>query len=124
LHNQKDGAVQWSQGIEFYLALRRLQKRVWLLQYDNSVHGVYGEDAKDYTIRLNQFFDHYLKGYPPPVWMTQGIPARLKGIETGYELDPKGECGPNCLICKKKEYKNIDPELAGSMFMRKKTQHH
>lgn len=114
IHNKKDGGVQWRQGVELYMALRRLNKPSWMLQYDNGGHTLDGKlpESKDYTIRLTQFFDHYLKGYPPPVWMTRGVPAKMKGIETGYELDPKGECGPNCPICKKKDYKNFDPKLA------------
>jgi hypothetical protein len=36
---------------------------------------------------MAQFFDHYLKGTAAPKWMTRGIPARLKGICTGLELD-------------------------------------
>ena len=31
-------------------------------------------DQKDYTIRLQQFFDHYLKGAPTPDWMEKGVP--------------------------------------------------
>jgi hypothetical protein len=76
-----------------------------MLQYDDGGHSVKGKDAVDFTIRLTQFFDHYLKGAPPPKWMTVGIPARLKGIETGYELDPNGSCGKDCKICKGKKYK-------------------
>jgi hypothetical protein len=37
-----------------------------------------------------QFFDHYLKGAPPPKWMTEGVPASSKGIDTGLELDTSG----------------------------------
>jgi len=91
MHNKKDEAVPWEQAIELYLSLRRLGKRVWWLQYDKGDHFVDGNDAIDYTIRMTQFFDHYLKGAPPPKWMTQGIPAKLKGIETGYELDTSGK---------------------------------
>ncbi len=79
------------QGVEMFLALRRLGKKVWMLQYDNGDHGVNGKDAEDYTIRFTQFFDHYLKGAPAPRWMTEGIPANLKGIETGYEPDISGK---------------------------------
>jgi len=86
INNRQDPAVTWKQGVEFYLALRRLEKKVWLLQYDNGGHGVLGKDAMDYTIRMKQFFDHYLKGAPAPKWMTNGIPANLKGIDKGYEL--------------------------------------
>jgi dipeptidyl aminopeptidase/acylaminoacyl peptidase len=88
MHNEKDNQVQWHQGLEFYMALRRLKKRVWLLQYDNQEHSLYGEDAKDYTIRMTQFFDHYLKGASAPVWMTKGVPAKETQFKTGYELDP------------------------------------
>ena len=114
VHNKIDRAVPWRQGVELYMALRRLKKPSWMLQYDGEDHAFMPDSkaAKDYTIRVTQFFDHYLKGYPPPAWMTRGIPAKMKGIETGYELDPKGECGPNCPICKKKDYKNFDPKLA------------
>ncbi len=41
----------------------------------------------DYTIRMTQFFDHYLKNSPAAKWMTQGIPASEKGENTGLELD-------------------------------------
>jgi dipeptidyl aminopeptidase/acylaminoacyl peptidase len=114
IHNKNDMSVPWRQGVELYMALRRLKKPSWMLQYDNGNHTLDGNipEARDYTIRLTQFFDHYLKGYPPPAWMTRGVPAKMKGIETRYELDPKGECGPDCRICKKKDYKSFDPKLA------------
>lgn len=91
MHNKDDKAVPWSQGVEWFLALRRLGKRCWMLQYDNEGHGVYEEKAAvDYALRLEQFFNHYLKGNKMPVWMTQGIPAKLKGIDSGLELDTSG----------------------------------
>ncbi|MBO9204618.1 MULTISPECIES: S9 family peptidase [Niastella] len=82
-----DGVVPFAQGVELFLALRRLGKPVWMLQYDMSGHQLGGKDAEDYTIRLMQFFDHYLKGKSAPRWMVRGIPATLKGVETGYELE-------------------------------------
>jgi hypothetical protein len=36
---------------------------------------------------MKQFFDHYLKDMPAPIWMTKGIPAKLKGIDKGLDLD-------------------------------------
>jgi dienelactone hydrolase len=90
-HNMRDNQIQWRQGVELYMALRRLGKRVWMLQYDEGTHALFGRDALDYTLRLTQFFDHYLKNAPPPRWMTEGIPARLKGIVTGLELDASGK---------------------------------
>ncbi len=63
MHNDKDGAVPWYQGIEFFAGLRRLGKVAWLLQYNNEEHNlVERKNCKDLSIRLSQFFDHYLKG--------------------------------------------------------------
>jgi len=90
MHNMQDNNIQWRQGVELYMALRRLGKKVWMLQYDNEYHGVHGKNAVDYTIRLTQFFNYYLKDALPPKWMTQGIPASKKGIDTGYEFDTTG----------------------------------
>jgi len=88
MHNKEDDGVPWSQGLEWYMALRRLGKKVWMLQYDGEKHGLRGElNQKDYTKRLDQFFDHYLKGNAPPFWMTRGIPAKLKQIDSGLEID-------------------------------------
>lgn len=87
MHNDKDDAVPWYQGIEFFTALKRLGKPSWLLQYNDEVHNLSKRaNAKDLSIRLEQFFNHYLKGAPMPVWMKQGIPATQKGIDWGYEL--------------------------------------
>ena len=88
MHNDKDGAVPWYQGIEYFMTLRRLGKPVWMLQYNNEAHNL-GErrNAKDLSIRLQQFFDHYLKGDPAPKWMTEGVPATEKGKTWGYELE-------------------------------------
>jgi dipeptidyl aminopeptidase/acylaminoacyl peptidase len=101
VHNEKDNNIQWRQAIELYIALRRLGKKSWMLQYDDGKHSLRGKDAVDFTIRLTQFFDHYLKFTPAPIWMTKGIPASLKGIEEGYELDSTGSCGDDCKVCKK-----------------------
>lgn len=87
MHNKGDGASPFSQSIEFFTALRRLNKKAWLLQYDASGHQVGGLfNRKDYSKRLLQFFDHYLKSSPAPKWLSRGIPASLKGVETGFEL--------------------------------------
>jgi dipeptidyl aminopeptidase/acylaminoacyl peptidase len=97
-HNRKDNSIGFWNAVELYMALRRLNKKSWLLEYDNGDHAIYGKDAVDYTIRLTQFFDHYLKGKPAPVWMTRGIPAAKKGVEDGLEPDPGNACGPDCLV--------------------------
>ncbi|MDE5997404.1 MAG: prolyl oligopeptidase family serine peptidase, partial [Muribaculaceae bacterium] len=85
MHNDADGAVPWYQGIEMFMALRRLQKPVWMLQYNGEAHNLKERrNRKDITIRLQQFFDHYLKGDPMPEWMKSGIPITRKGQELGY----------------------------------------
>jgi dipeptidyl aminopeptidase/acylaminoacyl peptidase len=102
-HNRKDGSVNFRQGLELYMSLRRLGKPCWLLQYDNSGHSLNPKDAFDYTIRLTQYFDHYLKGMPPPIWMTIGMPASLKGRVSLYEIDNNHNCFEICPICTKKD---------------------
>lgn len=87
MHNDKDEAVPWYQGIEYFTALRRLGKQVWMLQYNDESHNISKRvNALDYTIRLSQFMDHFLKGAPMPVWMKYGVPATHKGIDMGLEL--------------------------------------
>jgi dipeptidyl aminopeptidase/acylaminoacyl peptidase len=88
MHNKNDASVPWAQGLELFMALRRLRKPVWLLQYDGAGHSLRGKMSIDYTIRLEQFFNHYLKGAALPRWMNSGVPASLKGIKTGLELEP------------------------------------
>jgi len=84
MHNKQDFAVRWTQGVELFTALWRLQRPAWMLQYDNGGHGLNGSspEALDYTIRMTQFFDHYLKDMPAPKWMT--IPGYM-----GYDLNVK-----------------------------------
>jgi dienelactone hydrolase len=89
MSNKGDKVVRFEQGVEFFTALRRLGKHVWMLQYDGGTHGVDGIDALDYCTRVKQFFDHYLKNAPPPKWMTRGIPASHKGVDDGLELDQR-----------------------------------
>jgi dipeptidyl aminopeptidase/acylaminoacyl peptidase len=75
LHNDQDDAVPWYQGIEYYLALRRLGKEVYLLNYNGELHGLRRKATqRDYTMRMQQFFDHHLKGVPAPEWMAKGVP--------------------------------------------------
>jgi len=87
MHNDEDGAVPWYQGIEMFVAMRRLQKPVWMLNYNGQGHGLRREaDQKDWAIRMQQFFDHYLMDAPAPVWMEEGVPAILKGKTLGLEV--------------------------------------
>ncbi len=75
LHNDQDDAVPWYQGIEYFLALRRLGKEVYLFNYNGEPHGLRKRaNQKDFAVRMQQFFDHHLKGAPMPEWMSKGVP--------------------------------------------------
>ena len=88
MHNDADGHVPWYQGIEFFVALRRLQKPSWFLNYNDEPHWpLKYQNRRDFNVRMAQFFDYYLKGEPMPVWMKRGVPAIEKGINQGYELE-------------------------------------
>jgi dipeptidyl aminopeptidase/acylaminoacyl peptidase len=74
LHNDKDGAVDWNQGIEYFNTLRRLGKPVIMLQYKGENHGLRKPaNQKDYNTRMREFFDHHLRGKPAPKWLKEGI---------------------------------------------------
>ncbi|WP_419949839.1 prolyl oligopeptidase family serine peptidase [Candidatus Palauibacter sp.] len=87
LHNDEDGAVPWYQGIEMFVAMRRLGLPVFMLNYNGEGHGL-GRQAnqEDWAIRMQQFFDHYLVDAPAPRWMAEGVPAVVKGRDLGLEL--------------------------------------
>lgn len=83
--NDDDGAVPWTQGIELFTGLKRLGKPCWMLNYNGDKHNLQKNANKlDLSIRMRQFFDHYLQGAPAPKWLTEGIPATKKGETMGY----------------------------------------
>lgn len=75
MFGDQDDAVPWYQGIELYLAMRRLGKDAIFLQYRGEPHHLkqYGNKL-DYALKMKAFFDHHLKGAPAPEWMTKGVP--------------------------------------------------
>jgi dipeptidyl aminopeptidase/acylaminoacyl peptidase len=78
LHNDRDGAVDFTQGVEFFNTLRRLGKPVIMLEYVGENHNLRKPaNQRDYTVRMKEFFDHHLMGMPAPEWMIKGVP-RLK----------------------------------------------
>ena len=75
LHGVQDGSVEYLQGMEFYNALRFLGKPIIFLSYPDEGHNLRRyENQIDFTKRLWQFLDHYLKGAPAPEWMENGVP--------------------------------------------------
>ncbi|MFY7651448.1 MAG: alpha/beta hydrolase family protein [Chitinophagaceae bacterium] len=84
MHNDADGAVPWYQGIELFTGLRRLQKPVWMLNYNGEAHNLVDrKNRKDIQIREQQFFDWLLKGEKPAPWLVEGVPAIMKGRTMG-----------------------------------------
>jgi dipeptidyl aminopeptidase/acylaminoacyl peptidase len=67
--NQLDNDIPEEQGIELFTALRRLNKECYLLHYKYMAHNMMGPESLDYTLRMEQFFDYYLKGTSKPTWM-------------------------------------------------------
>ena len=85
MHNDQDGHVPWYQGIEYFVALKRLGKPAWMLNYTGEPHWPTKNPNKlDFQIRMKQFFDHFLKGEPMPKWMKEGVPAVKQPYELGY----------------------------------------
>ncbi|MCB8963739.1 MAG: S9 family peptidase [Bacteroidales bacterium] len=85
-HDDADEAVPWYQGIEYFVALRRLGKPVWMINYNDDSHNlVRRANRVDWTVRMMQFFDYYLKDTQMPKWMKEGIPAENKGKDLGLE---------------------------------------
>lgn len=75
MHNDKDGAVDFNQGITYYNTLRQLDKDVILLEYVGENHGLQRPaNQKDYAQRMGEWFDHHLRGMPAPEWITKGVP--------------------------------------------------
>jgi dipeptidyl aminopeptidase/acylaminoacyl peptidase len=75
LHNDADDAVPWYQGIEFFLALRRLNKPAWMYSYNGEPHHLRRRaNQRDYAARMAEFFDYELKSGPKPTWMETAIP--------------------------------------------------
>lgn len=89
MHNDADGHVPWEQGIELFVALRRLSKPAWMVNYRGEPHWpTTFPNRVDWNVRMKQFFDHFLKDAPPPSWMVDGIPAVRRGETLGYEPVP------------------------------------
>lgn len=88
LHNDQDDAVPFTQGIEMFTALKRLNKKAWMITYNGEPHGVMQrKNRKDLAIRFEQYFDWLLKEEKPARWLTEGVPAIRKGKDRGLELD-------------------------------------
>jgi len=78
--NDNDGAVPWYQGIEFWVAMRRLQKEAYMVVYNGDEHNpTKRANQKDIDRKMQEFFAVKLQGAAPPSWMVRGIPFLEKG---------------------------------------------
>ena len=94
MHNDKDGAVDFTQGVEYYNTLRRMKKPVVMLEYVGENHNlVKPANRYDYTVRMREYFDHHLKGAPAPAWWTEGVP-RLDMEKHLKQRSPKPKKAP------------------------------
>ena len=70
----KDGTVDFRQGVEMYNYARRAGKQLVMLVYANEDHGAREKPNQiDYHRRILQWFGHYLKGEEAPAWVTKGV---------------------------------------------------
>jgi fermentation-respiration switch protein FrsA (DUF1100 family) len=73
-NGMEDGQVHYTQMIDFHLSLRRQGKTHIALLYPNEGHILTKyENRKDLTLRISQWFGHYLKGEPKPEWAKNDI---------------------------------------------------
>jgi dipeptidyl aminopeptidase/acylaminoacyl peptidase len=73
----RDGAVEFNQGVELYNAARRAGKDMVLLVYEGENHSLARRPNQlDYHRRIRQWFAHYLKGEEPAPWITEGVRYR------------------------------------------------
>jgi poly(3-hydroxybutyrate) depolymerase len=75
MHGTADPTVSFTEGMNFYNALRFNKKNAIMLAYVGEGHGLTGlANRKDMTTRYFEFFNHYLKGAPAPKWLKEGVP--------------------------------------------------
>ncbi len=87
----QDGTVFWHQGLELYNIARRAGKNVVLVAYGGEDHGLRKKPNQvDYHHRIQQWFDHYLKGEPAE-WITNGqsVLDRERELKKGKPAPPQ-----------------------------------
>lgn len=73
MFGDRDDAVPWDEGVQYYLALKRANKDVIFLQYHDEPHHLKKfPNQLDFSIRMMEYFEHHLKGKPAPDWIKQG----------------------------------------------------
>lgn len=88
----KDGAVDWHQGIEMYGTMRRMQKPHVMLVYADENHGLAKKENQiDYQKRQKAWFDYYLLGKPAEQWITDGTSYLDKMKEREKQTNQKSK---------------------------------
>ncbi len=101
MHTDKDNMTTLAQAAEMFNGMRRLGKTCWLLLYKKENHILHSREHRlDFTQRMQQFFDYYLKANPVPEWM-------IKSGSTSLSLDANGEL-PFEGILSEQERRKID----------------
>jgi dipeptidyl aminopeptidase/acylaminoacyl peptidase len=90
MHSRADEIVPFNESLQLFTGLRRAKKTVWLLEYfgEGAGHALETIQSQlDFTIRQQQFFNHYLKGAPAPLWMVEGVQPNDRNFKFGLQLD-------------------------------------
>ncbi len=70
----KDQNIHWEQTMEFYIGLKRYDKKVITLFYPNEGHALFNPEAcRDLVIRLMDWFDYFLKEERDKDWINKEI---------------------------------------------------
>jgi len=70
-----DGAVDFNQGVELYITMRRMGKPHVMLVYEGENHSLARrENQIDYATRAFEWHKHYTLGLEPPEWIKSGLP--------------------------------------------------
>lgn len=73
LFGTEDNAVDWRQGLEMYITMRRLGKPCILLAYQDEGHTIGGRaNELDQTSRVADYFGYYLQGKEKADWIMKG----------------------------------------------------
>ena len=90
LHNDNDDAVPWYQGIEYFLALRRLGKQAYLFNYNGEPHGLRKRQTRGRHDASEQSSITSEGARPDPNgWTRHPTDRKKKRISTGQPLQPK-----------------------------------
>jgi len=86
----KDGAVDWHQGIEMFTTMRRMEKPYIMLVYEGENHGLRKkENMKDYCSKTREFFEHHLLGKDAEPWIVKGKTFMQKKKEEALNKEKK-----------------------------------